>query len=384
MMKTFSQKALPALLSMLCSSLAVAGGFDAHATNASGLGVAYAGSAALADNAATLAINPAGMSRLDGLQLSAGLVAQGASQRLRGGGLVNAGGNAGESWVLGNAAFSLRLSPQVTAGLAISSPYQLASRYADGWDGAGQALRTDLQTRSITPALGYQLNDKVALGFGLNYQTMDLRLTRTGSDFKADDASLGWTAGALFTLSPAMRVGVAYRSGVRHDLSGRFNAASAKAKLETPASLTLSVWQQVSDQWEAMGDLSYTRWNSVDAFSVLSKTNGNLLSTAGFNLDDAWRLAWGAAYRFSDQGKFKFGFAYERSAVSSRHRTLHLPEHDRFWLSTGLQWRFNSAQTVDLGYAYRHQREAPLAVGVVPAKLKRSEHLLGLQYSAGF
>lgn len=384
MMKNFTQKALPALVSMMCSSLAVAGGFDAHATNASGLGVAYAGSAAVADNAATLTVNPAGMSQLDGLHLSTGLVVKDASQRVHGSGIANSGGDAGERDTLGNVALSLRLSPQVTAGVAISSPYHLASRYADGWTGSGLALRTDLRTRSITPALAYQLNDKVALGFGLNYQTMDLRLTQTGGDFKADDASLGWTAGALFTLSPAMRVGVAYRSGVRHDLSGRFNATSAKAKLETPASLTLSVWQQVSDDWEAMGDLSYTRWSSVEAFPVRNKTTGNVLSTQGFNLDNDWRLAWGAAYRFSDQAKFKFGFAYERSTTGSRQRTLQLPDNDRLWLSTGLQWRFNNLHWVDLGYAYRYQRDAALAVGAVAGKVKSREHLLGLQYSAGF
>jgi long-chain fatty acid transport protein len=37
---------------------------------------------------------------------------------------------------------------------------------------------------------------------------------------KGDDASWGWNAGALFTLSPAMRVGIAYRSAIKHRLEG--------------------------------------------------------------------------------------------------------------------------------------------------------------------
>lgn len=377
-MKTIAQRAIPALLSMLASSLAFASGFDAQANNASGLGVAFAGSAAVADNASTLAVNPASISRLDGLRFSTGLVFKDATQRIRG------SGDAGEDGTLANVAMSLRVSPALTAGLSVSSPYHLNHRYSDAWAGAGLALRTELQTRSVSPALAYRLNDQVALGFALNYQQMDLRLTQVGADFKADDGSLGWTAGALYSPSPAMRVGVAYRSGVKHDLSGRFNLNAAKARIETPASLTLSVWQQVSEQWEAMGDLSYTRWNSVEPFAVRDKNNGNVLSTQGFNLDNAWRLAWGAAYRFSDQGKFKFGFAYERSATDSRQRTLQLPDNDQLWLSTGLQWRFNPQHWVDLGYAYRHQRDARVSQGAVQGKLRKHEHLLGLQYSAGF
>lgn len=384
MMKNFTRKAITSMLALLGSGMVVAAGFDAQPTNASGLGVAYAGSAAVADNAAVQAANPAGIAHLDGLQLSTGLVVRNANLRVRSPGLANAGGDAGEHERLGNLALSVRVSPEISAGLSISTPYQWASRYDSAWSGANLAVRTTLRANTISPSVAYQLNDKVALGLGLNYQTIDLRMTQTAADFKADDSSIGWTAGALFTLSPAMRVGVAYRSGVRHDLSGRFNGASAKARLETPASLTLSVWQQVTEQWEAMGDLSYTRWRSVDAFPVRDKTTGNLLAIQGANLDDAWRLAWGAAYRISDQVKYKFGLAYERTATGNRQRTPQFPDSDSFWLSMGLQWRFSPQHWVDLGYAYRHQRDARLAVNAVPSKIKGHEHLLGLQYSAGF
>jgi long-chain fatty acid transport protein len=72
-MNKMTLRALPALLLIAFSSASSAAGFQLG-TNASGLGTAYAGSAAVADNASTIYFNPAGMTQLGGYQLSAGLV----------------------------------------------------------------------------------------------------------------------------------------------------------------------------------------------------------------------------------------------------------------------------------------------------------------------
>ena len=78
-----------------------------------------------------------------------------------------------------------------------------------------QAIKSEIKTININPSIAYRVSDKVSLGFGLNYQTIDAELTKfklgaIGS--RADDSAWGWNAGALFTLSPAMRVGFSYRS----------------------------------------------------------------------------------------------------------------------------------------------------------------------------
>jgi long-chain fatty acid transport protein len=73
-MNKMTLRALPALLLIAFSSASSAAGFQLLEQNASGLGTAYAGSAAVADNASTIYFNPAGMTQLGGYQLSAGLV----------------------------------------------------------------------------------------------------------------------------------------------------------------------------------------------------------------------------------------------------------------------------------------------------------------------
>ena len=52
------------VMSLGVTSVAQSAGFNLLEQNASGLGNAYAGSAAIADNASTIYFNPAGMTRL--------------------------------------------------------------------------------------------------------------------------------------------------------------------------------------------------------------------------------------------------------------------------------------------------------------------------------
>ena len=72
-MNQMTMRVLPALLMAVFSSAATASAFQLWEQNASGLGTAYAGSAAVADNASTVFFNPAGMTQLSGFQLSAGV-----------------------------------------------------------------------------------------------------------------------------------------------------------------------------------------------------------------------------------------------------------------------------------------------------------------------
>lgn len=360
MIKT-NMRTLPALMLLAFSGLASAAGFQSLEQNASGLGVAYAGSAAIADNASTVFYNPAGMTQLGGFHFSAGVVGVSESHEFRRAGGGSSGGDAGENYALPNAYLTWQVTPNFSAGIGISQPAMLDTEYDAGWQGAATGVKSEITTVNVNPSVAYKLNETVALGLGLNYQTMDVRLTNATSSYKADDSALGWNVGALFTLSPAMRVGVAYRAKIDHDLSGG-------ADIDTPAAATLSVWQQVSDRWEAMGDLSYTRWSSVD----------------GFDFDNSWRIAWGAAYKYSDQAKLKFGIAYDRSPVSDSKRTVRMPDNDRLWLSLGGQWKFGRASVVDAGYAYRYMKDAKIADGLAVGKYDSGAHVVGVQYSVGF
>lgn len=396
-MKSLTLRTVPALLLAIFSGTASAAAFQLWEQNASGLGTAYAGSAAVADNASTVFFNPAGMTQLPGIHLSGGVTGIGPSYKFKNGGSSGDplatggnGGNAGSWAAVPNLYVSWQLSPKLFLGLGISAPFGLATEYENSnWIGRVQSIKSEITTVNYNPSIAYRLNDKISLGFGVNYQTIDAELTSLNSQLQGDDRAWGWNAGALFTLSPAMRVGVSYRSAIDYRLEGAANGVlPIRAEVKLPDTFILSVWQQVSDRWEAMGDLSYTRWNTLQSLNVTSANSGALVALENFNYGNSWRLAWGAAYKSSDALKLKFGFAYDRSPVSDANRTARVPDNDRLWLSLGSQWNTGKTGKFDLGYAYLYVRDTSIEQNKNGSTLRgeydSSAHLIGLQYSAGF
>lgn len=395
-MNKMTLRILPAMLLAAFSGAASAAAFQLWEQNASGLGTAYAGSAAIADNASTVFFNPAGMTQLSGFQFSAGVSGVGPSYEFRNQGSSGAlgsggnGGNAGGWAAVPNAYMSWQLTPSLFLGLGIFSPFGLATKYEDSnWIGARQAVKSEIKTVNYNPSIAYRVNDKISLGVGLNYQTIDAELTSSLSRLKGDDAAWGWNAGALFTLSPAMRVGVSYRSTMDYTLEGTANGTlPIKADVKLPDTFILSVWQQVSDRWEAMGDLSYTRWNTLKSLNVINRNSGTQLTSEAFNYDSSWRVAWGAAYQANDAMKLKFGIAYDRTPVSNTDRSARVPDNDRLWFSLGGQWNTGGFGKIDVGYAYLYVKDPSIEQTKVGTTLRgqydTGAHVVGMQYSVGF
>ena len=409
-MKTLTLRTLPALLLAIFSGTASAAAFQLWEQNASGLGTAYAGSAAIADNASTVFFNPAGMTQLPGIQLSAGVTGVKPSYKFNNEGstgpFLGSGGNGGDAgdWAaVPNAYMSWQLTPNLFVGLGISAPFGLATEYeSDNWVGRVHSIKSEIKTVNFNPSIAYRVNDKVSLGFGVNYQKIDAELSAglpgaaQYSRLKGDDAAWGWNAGALFTLSPAMRVGVSYRSAIDYTLEGDATTANSstpvRADVKLPDTFILSVWQQVSDRWEAMGDLSYTRWNTLQSLNVISRNSGAQLTSESFNYDNAWRFAWGAAYKSSDALKLKFGIAYDRTPIGDAERSARVPDNDRVWFSLGGQWNTGKTGKLDLGYAYLYVKDPSIeqtkVIGGISNTLRgsydASAHIVGLQYSVGF
>jgi len=408
-MKTMTLRVVPALLLAVFSGAAPAAGFQLWEQNASGIATAFAGSAAIADNASTIFFNPAGMTRLPGVQLSAGVTGvrpsfEFSNNGSSGTGVLSglSGGNGGDAggWhAVPNGYFSVQLAPDWFVGLGISAPFGLSTDYEDsGWIGRYQALKSEITTVNYNPSVAYKLSDKVSLGLGINYQTIDAEMTNATPlglyRVEGDDGAWGWNAGALFTLSPAMRVGLSYRSSMNYTLEGTRSvgaaSSSAKADLKLPDIFILSVWQQVSDRWEAMGDLSYTNWSTLNSLNIQHAGGTDVES---FNYKDSWRIAWGAAYKASDAWKLKFGIAYDQTPTRDGDRSARVPDNNRWWFSFGGQWNGGAYGVIDAGYAYLYLKETnigqtrsfgPAGSSTLNGTYDSSAHVLGVQYSKGF
>ena len=241
----------------------VAAGFQINETSGSGLGNAFAGGAAVAEDATTLWSNPAGLSRLGQRQVAGAIhlvtpsirfsngFSAAASQQTLGG----EGGDAGGLNVVPNLYVAMPLDRQWTLGVGINAPWGLVTDYDSGWIGRFQADKSDIKTVNINPAAAFRVHDRLSLGFGLNVQRIAATFTNqvnysaallqaaalngitpgsatynaiaaatpgleSSARIKGTDWSYGWNAGVLWDIGPEQRIGLHWRSSVRYTVSG--------------------------------------------------------------------------------------------------------------------------------------------------------------------
>jgi len=401
--------ALVALFTVVSS--AQAAGFALIEQGASGLGNAYAGAAATAEDASTIFFNPAGMTYLPDSQLAVALHAirpsadfnnDGSHRAAATGGLLTPGGDGGDagSWAfVPNIFYAKEINQNIRLGIGISAPFGLKTEYDKTWVGRYQAIKSELETVNINPSIAFKMNDQVSLGFGVSAMRAEAELTNAvdtgticaaalggcgiGATFqrrdsfaqvKGDDWGFGWNIGAIFQLTDATRFGVAYRSQVHQTLEGdvdfsnlpaafagvpalraQFGDGSVKAKLTTPDSFSVSALHHIDDQWDVMGDLTWTNWSKFENLTIV-RTSGALsgqnLNSVPENWDDTIRASVGTSYQYSDVLKLRAGLAYDESPVPTEFRTPRIPDSDRYWLSLGASYKLSTASSLDVGFTH--------------------------------
>lgn len=361
-------KMLCAMLGLGLNAGAWASGFALLEQNASGLGNAYAGQAASAQDASTVYFNPAGLMRIEGEQVvlaghlirpSSKFTDQGSTAPL------GNGGDIGNLNFVPNAYYARDVGPGWKFGFGINSPFGLKTEYHNPWAGRSQALLSDLKTVNLNPSLAWLLNDKVALGAGVSLQYIEANLTQyAGADgigtMKGDDTSWGYNFGALVRLDNNTRLGVAYRSKVKQELEGTVTYSSnpanngpIKSEVELPDSLSLSVASRLNEAWELLADATWTGWGSFDRFKVVRADTGATVSDIPENWDNTWRVSFGANYRQNPRWLWRMGVAYDQGPVpDAQHRTPRIPDGDRIWLALGGQYKVSDKGWVDVGYAH--------------------------------
>jgi len=350
-----------------CANFSHAAGFALIEQNASGLGNAYAGAAAVAQDASTVFFNPAGMTQLPDRQLVVVGHLIKPSAKFSGTGTpalgVGNGGDAGSLAFVPNFYYAFRLTPNVHLGVGVNAPFGLSTEYDAGWVGRTQAIKSKIDTININPSIAWRASETLSFGAGLNIQAIEAELTNFAgalgtAKVKGDDHGWGFNVGALWQPATRTRIGLAYRSEVDYTLKGDAtfsgNAAAngdVTADTTMPASASLSLVQLLSPQFDLLADVTWTGWSAFDELRIV-RTNGALLSLTPENWDDVVRYSVGVTYRMNDFWSFRGGVAYDEAPVSDLYRTPRIPDGARTWVAVGGQYRLSRQSVLDFGYAH--------------------------------
>lgn len=415
---------------LFLSSSAYSAGFALIENSASGMGKAYAGAAAVAEDASTVWFNPAGMSYLTDkiggksqVSNAFNIVAAQTKFTDKGSALPSSLGNASNDGVKNGSKtivspipglyFVHPINNRLNFGLSINGPFGSKTEYDEDWVGRYHATETDMKTFNINPSVSWKASDKLSIGGGISAQYIDVKL---GSSYdtaaacrrvalqggssatldhcnthfpkaaqhkndgqalvSGDDISFGFNLGLLFQPTDITRLGVSYRSKIKHNLEGKatyknhaafapivkqlestgnrtFTNRDIKASVELPESVSFSLVHKVNDRLELMGDLTWTGWSSFQELRVTEKGTGNEVTRVPEKWKDVTRVSLGANYKYNEKITLRTGVAFDEEPIpSARYRTPRIPGNDRTWVSIGAGYKMNKKMSLDFGYSH--------------------------------
>jgi len=388
-------------IAFLCimSQYAGASGYHLLEQNASDLGRAFSGDAALADNATIEYANPAGMMEIKKPSISGSAVLINAHTHFVADSSTNIYGvnvtgvreeNPLKTKVVPSLHYVHPINSKLTFGFGITEPFGLATEYDSKGLVRYFATKSDIVTINFNPSLAYAVTDKFFVGVGVSAQYLTANLDRkldagaalshAASDptkdvnvqNSANDWGYGANFGLMYKFTPNTIVGFSYRSEIHHQLKGDlkvqypatltanqisllsalgYRDGKVDSNINLPEVATLSLFQRITDNWDVTATASFTHWGRFN-YLTLKYDTGLRNVDVHENFQDSMRYAIGTDYKLNESWTFRFGTAYDNSPVQNSNRNVSLPDADRFWLACGANYAFNRDVSIDLGYAY--------------------------------
>ncbi len=178
---------------LIAAPAVMASGYKLNEQGASGAGNAYAGRAAVVEDATVVFYNPAGMVKLKQAEITVGgsyIIPKGSFELesyTNGAGKTytaedmgpySDGGNFASDAMIPYAYYATPISENFAAGFGIFAPFGTNTDYSSDFVGGGFADQTQLTSVEFQPAVAYRLNDQLSLGFGLDITYMQGLLSK--------------------------------------------------------------------------------------------------------------------------------------------------------------------------------------------------------------
>jgi len=323
--------------------------------------------AATADDAAAVYYNPAGITQLDGANLSLGMYGITLASRFTG-----AAGpvNSQQQWAgLPEAFATLNITNyHLAAGLGVYSPYGLSMEWPKNapWVMAGLPRSGEIDYIRINPVLAYQpwSTFSIAAGAMIDYAQakQDTYTPALQTSLHGDDTDAGFNVGLLWHPWQQHSFGVTYRSATDMDFKGHANATLFGAPLPTqaaslnyhlPQTLVGAYSYRPTTNWNLEVDADWTDWSCLRTLTVTTVPP----QVYPYNWKPSTMYEFGVTRYFGKGWQASAGYMYSENSVPSGFLNPLVPDSDRHLFSVGL------------GKKYHHfSWEAAYQLGYGPAR----------------
>lgn len=408
---------LPHKRTVIAASIALsamqlhAAGFQLNAQSATGLGRAFAGDAAIGDNASIIARNPAAMSLFDKSALSIGVETITTDIKVKEANYTNnltassAAANSddvGDTSIVPNFYYIHPVNKRFAWGVNAYSNFGTKTEFENGYTGYEYGGKTDVASANFGIVGSYKVSERLSLGAGIDAVYGEGTFTRPANpviaglygadnllEIEADGWGFGYNLGMLFEVDENSRFGLDYHFNPDIDADGevyRFGATSVKQSdtvvMPLPDIAEFSGYHRLTPEYALHYSVQFIRWSE---FNTLSAQNAGTINT--YNWQDAWHYSIGGTYYMNDSWELRAGYMYDTSAQDQK-RSISVPDSDRQWLSAGASYKPDSMSSIDLGVTFLFGEDVDVQESNSASSITGTTHanalLLGMQYSRSF
>jgi long-chain fatty acid transport protein len=304
---------------------------------------------ATADNPSAVYYNPAGITQLEGQQLTAGLYLVSGGYDYDGPGGAHASADSSFQPV---PQFYYTVSPKdlpLSFGLGIYAPYGLSLDWGPHSPLATMAQKGSLLYLCFNPVVAWKVGPTLSLGIGptINYSSATFERAIgmiTNDQFKVDGdgTGYGFNVGLLWQPQERWSFGVSYRSQTTIDYQGTSStkpsppypaSTSSSASIVFPQFVIAGVSFRPTEDWNLEFDVDWTDWDAVKTIVFKGTAFGN--QTLPLYYQSSFMYEFGATRQLGKGYFGSLGFFYSENSSPDKNFTPLIPDSDLYLGSAG-------------------------------------------------
>jgi long-chain fatty acid transport protein len=279
--------------------------------------------------------------------------------------------------VLPSLYYTHQLRERLTVGVGVNRPFGYRAQWENPDAFTGRHICTDCEVKSVavSPTVGWQVEDRLAVGFGLDLRFSSFRLSRriqadigafpvptdvASVDLESEsDTSIGWNVGVLASPTEEVTIGLAYRSGFVGDFgaTGTFTQIltgdtvvdravagtlptpqPAVVAFDLPATFAAGLAVKRGD-WTVEGDLVWTFWSAFDEVSISMPGAPIYDGDLPMDYESTWQGRLGAEYVLNEAWVVRAGYAYDHGPQPTTTVSPFLHDSNRHAFGGGATWK---------------------------------------------
>ncbi len=335
-------------------------------------GASNAGEGAIAQDASTAALNPAGIMMLDESEWMVSVMGinakiefqQQAGTTVSG----NDGGDAGSLAPGASLFYAKPFNEKFGFGFAFNALSGAVMEYDTGFVGRYWAEEVELLIIAAMPSLAWRVNDQwsVSVGIPVAFGALDMDvaippLMGMGADGQAlisdgNDIVFNISAGVLWELSDRSRLGLTYTGELDFEFDSDLEITlpvgggttlpqiTADVSLPLVQMLRLSGSSDIGDNLTVLATVAWEDWSSFD--SIFITTSAGPAGALPRDWDDTWHFALGMRWRTGGPWTLHTGVAYDTDPTDASKRTADMPIDRQIRLSGGATYTFANGRSL--------------------------------------